>query len=615
MLDFRHRKIRRLFIGIVISVLAGMLLTSSYALHLIHRQKIRSGLDLAAVHARVFEGYLTQSFNNIDLPLRNAPAIWQSGQPASSVFVQALHNAPLLRSLSLVNPQGIVLASSNPQNIGKTVELSSFLPEAGLPESTLHLGTPWQGSDLNDGIPAMPPPGAQAFLPIIRNITLDNENFRLLASVKTDYFIQYFRQMTPPKSGFVEAVRLDGIRLFSTRPGQDSGNMTGMPAQTGQDQTRHGTLRQRIGGREYLTGYQHSSTFPFLVHVHLDKDVLLAEWQNQLRLLLSVIGLAALAFLGLSVFIYRRLLYSAKIQRIADEQLKLAAQVFKSSAEAIFIATTEQRIFSVNRAFSEITGYPASEIIGKPPSTLCADHGGQDACPWEEIGKNRPWVGEISLRRKSGEIYPGYMTISCAQNETGQTTHYIGMFSDITERKMGERLRYLSEHDYLTGLPNRRLLEEHIDEAITRIERYGGRVAILFLDLDHFKEVNDSLGHHVGDLLLKEVAARMRTCIRATDLLCRQGGDEFMLLIDVTDAQANAAHVAQKLIEAIGHPFELAGSSIHVTPSIGIALCPDNGRENALLLQKADRAMYYAKKHGRNHFEFYRPDMENPDPQ
>ena len=614
MFDFRHRRIRRIFIAMVASLVAGILLTSSYALHLIDKQKTESGLDLTSMQARVFEDYLTQSFNNIDLALRNAPGIGKPDMASDNAFALALRNAPYLRSLSLIGADGIVVASSNRKNIGQHIALDSFTPQVSASNEIMRIGPPWAGRDLHEGhmIASDKPVAADAltFIPVVKNVAIDTHMFTFLAAINSDYFINHFMSLVPPPSGIVEAVRLDGALLFSTQEQQAPGGQADLLPQHAVADRSSGRFLQQMRGHNFLTAYRSSTSFPFVLHVHLDQDVLLAPWQKQMQMILLVISISVLVVVAFSIFIYRRLLQTAQLQLAADEQLKLSAQVFKSSAEAIFIATAEQRIFSVNRAFSEITGYSASEIIGRPPEILCAEQNEGAPPPlWEEIRQSRHWVGEISHRRKNGEIYPAYLTVSCVQDDKGGITHFIGVFSDTTERKVSERFRYLSEHDFLTGLPNRRLFEEHIEQAIARIERYGGRFAIFFLDLDRFKEVNDTFGHHIGDLLLKEVADRLQSCVRSTDILCRQGGDEFLLMIDITDFQEDATLVAQKLIHVLAYPFALEDHTLGITPSIGIALCPDNGLDSRTLIECADIAMYQAKQQGRNNFEFFQPRM------
>lgn len=618
MLDFRHKNIRCLFIAIVTSLVAFMLAASSYALWLLQKQKIESGRDLVSIQARVFEDYLTQSFNNIDVALRNVPVIWESGIPRGNAFALALHNVPYLRSLALLDEQGVVVSSSNPADIGKKIDTGSFLPRTLAADEILRFDSPWRGRYLHEGRPTTPDrpaePSALVFLPVLKTVSSNSRVFTLLASVNTDYFVNHFSQLIESEAGQIEVFRLDRTLLFSTDVRKQPGiRLDLLPREQG-EAAQPAVFEHVMDGRAVLTAYQASRNFPFALHIHLDREVLLAHWQKQMQILLAVLGLSICAVTGLSIFIYKRLRHSARIQAATDEQLSLSAQVFKSSAEAIFIATAAQRIYSTNRTFSEITGYSASEVIGQSPAMLYAYPGDHDNDPkpvWTDISENRPWIGEVSHRRKNGEIYPAYLTVSCIQDEASKITHYIGVFSDATERKISERFRYLSEHDFLTSLVNRRVLEEQIEHAVASIERHGGSCGVLFLDLDHFKQVNDSLGHHIGDLLLKEVAVRMQHCVRATDTLCRQGGDEFLLLIDQIDSPVDAANVAQKLVNAVSSPYLIEGHALNITTSVGIALCPKDGFDVATLTHRADIAMYQAKQHGRNHFEFYHPAMEH----
>lgn len=618
MLDFRHKNIRYLFITIVTSLVTFMLAASAYALWLLQKQKIENGRDLVSIQARVFEDYLTQSFNNIDVALRNVPVIWESGIPRSNAFALALHNVPYLRSLALLDDEGMVVSSSTSADIGQKIDMRTFLPQTMAADEILRIGPPWSGRYLNQGRPTSPErpaePTALVFLPALKTVSSNTRTFTLLASINTDYFVNHFSQLIEAEAGKIEVFRLDRTLLFSTDVRKQPGiRLKLLPGEQG-DPAQPMVFEHVLDGRAVLTAHQASRHFPFALHIHLDRELLLAHWQKQMQILLAVTGLSIFAVIGLSIFIYKRLEHSARIQAATDEQLSLSAQVFKSSAEAIFIATAAQRIYSTNRTFSEITGYPASEVIGRSPAMLYAYRGDLDSDPkpvWADISPNRPWIGEVSHRRKNGEIYPAYLTVSCIQNGAGQITHYIGVFSDATERKISERFRYLSEHDFLTGLANRRLFEEHIEQAIARIERHGGCFGILFLDLDHFKQINDTLGHHIGDLLLKEVAFRMQSCVRATDTLCRQGGDEFLLLVDQIESPVDAANVAQKLVSAVSSPYLIEGHALDVTTSIGVALCPNDGFDVATLTHRADIAMYQAKQHGRNHYQFYQPAMEH----
>ncbi|SFN92613.1 PAS domain S-box-containing protein/diguanylate cyclase (GGDEF) domain-containing protein [Formivibrio citricus] len=615
MLDFRDRKIRQLFIACVAGFVTLMLVASGYVLERMQRQKIESGLELVSLLAASFEDYLTQSFHNIDLTLRNIPALQESTHPGLDVFTLALRNAPHLRSLSLLDGQGRIYASSNPGNIGKIVDTSHFLPVSDMPGEILRIGRPWSGRDIANGkeiSPAHPAePDELVFLPVMRSVSINRQTFTLLASVNTNYFINHFSKHVHARTGYAELIRIDQTVLLSSNERQKTGASHPDFLLDLEARTSYGTLEHDLDGRPFLTAFHASRNFPFTMHVHLERDRLLAQWNEQLRMMLALIGASVIAVIGISVFVYKRLLRSARIQEAADEQLRLAAQVFKSSAEAIFIATADWHIYSTNRAFTQITGYAASEVIGHSPDLLCADKSESAPGPeWSTVTVNSPWVGEASLRRKSGEIYPAFLTVSCVADESGVVTHYIGVFSDATERKVSERFRFLSEHDFLTGLPNRRLLQDRFDQAIARLQRHGGRLAVLFLDLDHFKSINDTLGHHIGDLLLKMVAERLHDSVRATDTVCRQGGDEFLLLIDEIEDAEDARSVAEKLVRNIGVTYEIEGHSLEVTPSIGIALYPDHGEDASVLIHRADVAMYQSKHHGRNHFRFYHYDME-----
>ena len=292
----------------------------------------------------------------------------------------------------------------------------------------------------------------------------------------------------------------------------------------------------------------------------------------------------------------------------AQDQLRLAAKVFENSREAIVITDAENRIVSINRSFSDITGYESNEVIGRTPSILNSGEHGREffAALWSALKKDGYWQGEIWNRRKNGELYPEWLAISTVADEQGHILHHIGIFSDITERKMAdERIRFLAQHDALTGLPNRLLLEDRLRQAIASAQRQGERVAVIFVDLDHFKTINDSLGHHMGDRLLKEVAVRLTACVRASDTVSRQGGDEFVIVLaQVTDPD-DVAQVAKKVLAGVGQPYAIEGLELHTTPSVGIALYPDDGSDTATLIKNADAAMYHAKDRGRNNYQYF----------
>lgn len=295
-----------------------------------------------------------------------------------------------------------------------------------------------------------------------------------------------------------------------------------------------------------------------------------------------------------------------------EEALALNADVFRSSSEGIVICDADNRIVSVNEAFTEITGYAADEVIGRDPGLLSSGRHERAFYRdmWQRILEAGHWQGEVWNRRRDGDLYLQWLTINVARDPDGNIRHYYAIFSDITQRRQTEaRISHMAHHDALTDLPNRVLLRDRIEHAIRQAERERGALAVLFLDLDRFKNVNDSLGHGVGDALLVEMARRICATVRHQDTVSRAGGDEFSLLLPDTDAEG-AAHVAQKLLDAIARPLTVEGQEMTLTPSIGIAIHPDDARDVDALLRASDAAMYRAKAAGGAGFRFYAPELQ-----
>lgn len=296
-------------------------------------------------------------------------------------------------------------------------------------------------------------------------------------------------------------------------------------------------------------------------------------------------------------------------QRQADEQLRLNAAMIKSTREAVVVTDLEPRIESVNPAFTDITGYQVNEVLGKNPNILQSGRHDQAFYQslWQELLDTGSWQGEIWNRRKSGEIYPEWLSISTVRDERDLPTHYVAVATDISQLKESEaRLEHLAHYDPLTGLPNRLLLLSRIDRAVEHAQRYHTRVAVLYIDLDRFKTVNDSLGHPAGDELLTAVARRLRERLRAEDTLGRLGGDELLVVLEDLHEPRGAAQVARSILEAMAEPYVLAaGQAIYMGASIGISLYPDDSNDASELIRNADTAMYQAKEQGRGAYHFY----------
>ena len=295
-----------------------------------------------------------------------------------------------------------------------------------------------------------------------------------------------------------------------------------------------------------------------------------------------------------------------------EEKLRLAAKVFDYIADGVIVTDAAGFIVAVNPAFTQITGYSEAEAIGQTPALLRSgrqDHAFFDAL-WGELLAAGFWRGEIWNRRKNEELYLEWLTISAVRNGNGLCTHYVGVFSDITlVKESQEKLDHLAHHDPLTGLPNRLLFNDRLAHAIMRANRDPHHLALLFIDLDRFKNVNDTLGHHIGDELLRQVAQALASKVRDGDTLARLGGDEFILLLEDNDGKYGAGVVADKLMSIFEHPFVVANHELFVTCSVGISIFPTDGDDLNMLIRNADVALYQAKAHGRNAYRFYSAEM------
>ncbi len=295
-------------------------------------------------------------------------------------------------------------------------------------------------------------------------------------------------------------------------------------------------------------------------------------------------------------------------QKNAFEKMQLTAYVFEHSIQGIMITDAEQKIVMTNPAFSELTGYPITEIINKTPDFLNSGNHDEDFYAQIKLDLQTKgfWQGETWNRRKNGELFLEDLLINVVLDDKGKPLNYIGMFTDITERKLTEEhYQHLAHYDPLTDLPNRTLLTDRIEQALVQAQRHRYKIAVLFIDLNQFKPVNDSLGHHVGDLLLKEVGQRLKSCVRSEDTVARLGGDEFVILCPTLHHRNDVIKVVDKIIPALLQPYLLEGHCITNTASIGIAVSPEHGHDMKSLLKHADAAMYQAKNSPNSDYAFY----------
>ncbi len=294
--------------------------------------------------------------------------------------------------------------------------------------------------------------------------------------------------------------------------------------------------------------------------------------------------------------------------RQMEAQMQLLASAFKYSGEAILITNQDNLIIAINPAFTNLTGYEESETLGRSPDFLSA--GKVDQLPYSEIlavvNEKGFWQGEILDRRKDGTVFPKWMSVSAIRDERGQICYYVAHFTDVSEARAVEaQLEHMAHHDALTGLPNRFSLQGRLEQALSAARREKEELALLFIDLDRFKVINDTLGHHVGDLLLIEVARRLTESVRDSDVVARLGGDEFVVMLTGIEQGVDVIGVAEKIVLSVGYPYAIDAHDLYTSPSIGIALYPQDGEDADTLMKNADAAMYHAKSAGRNNFQFF----------
>lgn len=311
---------------------------------------------------------------------------------------------------------------------------------------------------------------------------------------------------------------------------------------------------------------------------------------------------------------YSIIISNISLQKQAETKLKFASIAFDNTNDGILITDSQSTIISVNKAFTKTTGYSGEEVIGQKPSILSSgrhDHAFYSAM-WKTIQSDGYWQGEIWNRRKSGETYPEWLSISAVYNSNNSITNYVAAFSDISVlKKHQHEVEHLAHHDTLTGLPNRLLLSARLDHSLQKAKRENSAIGILFLDLDNFKQINDNLGHTIGDEVLKQVTNRWKRCIRAEDTLARLGGDEFLIVLEDINHSSDAALLATNILTALTPPIEVEKHELEIRSSIGICIYPKDGHDLISLVQNADTAMYKAKTAGGDQFCFYSSEFIN----
>jgi diguanylate cyclase (GGDEF)-like protein/PAS domain S-box-containing protein len=446
----RIQRLRRaIFVSLALFVSA-MLGITGYTLWRLHAAAITNGLEISEMHTRSFEDYLTQSLHATELAATNAvPGRNGAANPRDieRSFLKTLQHSPQLRSMSLLDEHQRIIASSNPANIGVSVATGSYLPPSGGRQELLRIGSPWAGRDFADGRPssADTPVEAQAlgFIPFTRTLTIGSRDMTLLFALNPDYFINHISQEVDAGMGEVKVLRYDGTILMDTDP---AGRIGAIHDYVVRDlklsEVESGKFEQVFhDGRRELTAYRSSRLYPFVVITHIHPAYALRKWQSEAKTLLAVVIPALLAITLLAFAYYRRQLL-IEVQRTEAARLqRINATVFDASAESIIITDLNANIISVNPAFSRISGYGAEEVLGRNPRLLAS--GKQDRLfyeqMWQEISRSGSWQGELTNRHKNGSYYDIHLSITAAKDEMGRLQHYIGVSTDITERKRAEQ--------------------------------------------------------------------------------------------------------------------------------------------------------------------------------
>ncbi len=323
---------------------------------------------------------------------------------------------------------------------------------------------------------------------------------------------------------------------------------------------------------------------------------------------LSSAQLNAINILAKNIMAHLDLRYSHKQAREHINDLHISSMIFDSASEAILVTDANNAIVSVNPAFTAMTGYTFNEVVGKNPSILSSGRQSKELYQmmWQALDVTGHWDGELWNKRKNGEEYAEWLSINTIYNPDGSKRLHVAIFSDITDKKKADELIWKqANYDHLTGLPNRSLFRDRLEQEIKLAHRLRQSAALFFIDLDHFKEVNDTLGHDAGDALLVQAAVRISQCVREADTVARMGGDEFTVILSQVNDATHIGKVAENIIQKLSEPFVIDDNSLEISASIGIAICPQDGSNVEQLLKNADKAMYAAKAAGRGRFNYY----------
>lgn len=442
----------------------------------------------------------------------------------------------------------------------------------------------------------------------------------LVAAMPVDYFDTFYRSLGTGRDTRLMLLRSDGVILVESPISlpQRVRSIAGDPMFARYHTQSAGSFRRDAGVEDELSrivGYAGSPDHPLIAATWLSQDEVLLPWHKRVEqsALVGVLSIALL--LALIALLQRQLniLLAGKADlEEKNESLAMAAQVFETSLHAIAIFSAEGVFMRVNKAFSDITGYAPEEVIGRSVRQFETTfiHADVRATIGVALKESGSWQGESQFLTKDGVELIVKESVSMMRDAAGATKAVVAIFQDVTEQKISERrLHQLAHFDVLTNLPNRRTFADRIQHEIDLAVRRNTMLAVVFIDIDHFKTINDSLGHATGDLVLQAVANRLRTCLRLGDTVARIGGDEFVVLLEGNSKRDTFERVAHKLADSLTDSINIGGREMYVAASMGISVFPQDGKDSETLLRNADTAMYRAKTAGRNCWRFFDESM------
>ncbi len=630
------RQLQQTLVTALLVFVGSMLAITAYSLWRLRAEAVSGGLDVSAMHSRGIENLVTQTLHVIELVTANT-MVQSSGatglQGIASTFDSALSRAPFLRSMSLLDDAGHIVASSNPANVGLAVSTEDFLPTAGGDAEILRIGKPMSGRDFADRQPGSPqlPFDADApnFIPVAQRFIFDQHSTTFLVALNPDYFINHIMQQLDSEETSVDVLRYDGTLLISTDGARIPGTVDDYISRDLRlSEVEFGRYEEDSKGKQaLLTAFRASRLYPLVVVTRMKRDYALEHWQAEAKTLFGIVITVLVAIAMLTFAFYRRQVLLAA-QRMESQRLqRINATVFDSSAVAILITDLSANIISINPAYTRVTGYQPEEVIGHHLYELLTAEGTikfteamlKEQAAGLDDGAQSVSV-EVQQRCKDGGLIWTEIHSTPERDAIGAITGYHRISRNVTERKrMEDQVRQLAFYDPLTKLPNRRLLDDRLNQAMAASKRSQCYAALMFLDLDNFKPLNDQHGHVVGDLLLVEAAVRLRSCIREMDTVARFGGDEFVVVLsalsqDRAESTSQAAAIARKIRSSLAAPYRLISRQDGVadavvehccTASIGVVVFVDYQASPDEVLRWADAAMYEAKDSGRNMIRFH----------